>query len=377
MSKRRITVILLILFFAVGIFNSYDARGIEELSYVIAIGLDKSETDENNILITIQVASSNPSASGSTSLKTHLYSVDTKSIATGFKILNTLTTNEINLSHCYAIVMSEEFAKSGINPYFDNLADNVEIRSTCNIIVSNNTAQKFLEATSNSDEISAKYYNAFLGSAQTTSYIAKSTLFDFYSKMHDSVQSPVAIYGYTDGKDILDLGMCVFKEDKAIGRLNGIETIMYNIINNDLESATISIKSPLDSSVILDVAITLNKKTQIKVLPKRDVPIVKCNLVLNGKVLSVSSKNKYLEEVDLKILEEAICNKVNHEMNLYLNKISKDFNSDINGFYGYLKRNYKSYNEMNNIDWNESFKKAKFIVNTQILLTSNHLFPKY
>lgn len=163
----------------------------------------------------------------SSALKTNLYSVESKSLSTGFKILNLLAPNEINLSHCYALVISEELAKSGINPYFDMLADNVEVRATCNIIVSNNTAQNFLDATSKSEDISAKYYNALIGSAQTTSYISRSTLYDFYASLHDEEKEATAIYGYTDGENILDFGTAIFKNDKYVSRLSRYRN--YNV----------------------------------------------------------------------------------------------------------------------------------------------------
>src|SRR5699024_12003931 len=66
---------------------------------------------------------------------------------------STLSTNELNLSHCSAIVFSEELAKKGIEPHFDNLANNIEIRPTATIIVANNTAQEFLVSTSESEDI--------------------------------------------------------------------------------------------------------------------------------------------------------------------------------------------------------------------------------
>ena len=138
----------------------------------------------------------------------------------GFNLLNILTPNEINLSHCYAIILSEDFAKDGINPYFDTIADNIEIRSTCNVIVCNTKAETFLEASSKSEDISAKYYNALVGSAQSTSYISKSTLYNFYSNLHDEEKEATAIYGFTDGTNIEDLGTAIFKDDRFIGRLS-------------------------------------------------------------------------------------------------------------------------------------------------------------
>ena len=81
MIKKKFIVIIAILFLIVAFMNSYDVRGVEELSYVIAIGLDVSPENEDNIVITIQIATTKPSESGGTSsLETSLLSVETDSI---------------------------------------------------------------------------------------------------------------------------------------------------------------------------------------------------------------------------------------------------------------------------------------------------------
>ena len=72
----------------------------------------------------------------------------------------------------------------------------------------------------------------------------------------------------------------------------------------------------------------------------------------------------------------AINNKIAYETNNYLKKISYEYNSDIVGFFGYLKRHFLTYDELKNIKWDESFKNATFNINSNIELTSNYLFPR-
>ena len=66
--KRITKLVSLSLVFAlvlVALTGCYDAYGIEELAYVVAIGLDTS--DNNNIELTVQIATSGESSSGSQS----------------------------------------------------------------------------------------------------------------------------------------------------------------------------------------------------------------------------------------------------------------------------------------------------------------------
>lgn len=379
MLKKKFIIGTLILFVIIAFLESYDVRGVEELSYVIAIGIDVSTENENNIILTIQTATTKPQESGGTSsLKTNLLSVETDSIGLGLNFLNALSTNELNLSHCSAIIFSEEITKKGIEPHFDNLANNIEIRPTATIIVTNNTAQEFLVSTSESEDISADFYNSFLESSETTSYIPEASLSDFYASLHDDVIEPSAVYGYSDGKDIENIGLAVFKEDKFVGRLSGIETVMHNIFTNKLDSATLSLISPIDNKSIINVKLSLAKDTDITISYNEStkIPNIKCNINLEGKILSAASNYAFNNSNDLNNLKNAINKKIAYEANNYLNKISHEYNSDIVGFFGYLKRHFLTYDELKNIKWEESFKQATFDINSNIELTSNYLFPR-
>lgn len=54
--KRKIIIIFSIIFIIIAFMNSYDVNALEEMSYVIAIGFDKSEKNEGNIVLTLQIA---------------------------------------------------------------------------------------------------------------------------------------------------------------------------------------------------------------------------------------------------------------------------------------------------------------------------------
>lgn len=55
MFWKKFIYLIFFIFIIVAFINSYDVKGVEELSYVIAIGLDKSEENEDYIKITLQI----------------------------------------------------------------------------------------------------------------------------------------------------------------------------------------------------------------------------------------------------------------------------------------------------------------------------------
>ena len=377
MIKKYFFIFIIILFLIIAVMNSYDVRGVEELSYVIAIGLDKSIENENNIILSIQIGTTKSSESGGTSdLKTSIYSVEANSVTTALSLLDTLSTNEINLSHCSAIIISEELAKEGINPHFDNIANNIEIRPTSNIIISSSTALNFLNAASKSEDISAKFYTSFTGLFESTGFISRCTLASFYAALHSDNQEPVAIYGFTDGNTLENLGVSVFKGDTFVGRLSSTETVFHNLFINKLETASISFTSPIDNKSIIDITISPIKNTDIDVSLENGNSNIECKLYIEANIVSSANNYNFANEDDMKRLEKAIKDEIVLEATNYLNKISREYNSDIVGFFGYLKKHYLYMDDMQNIDFKNSFKNSKFNVDAIVELESNFLFSK-
>ena len=125
----------------------------------------------------------------------------------------------MNLSHCSVIVISEELAKLGFENFISTISNNIEIRPTCNILICKNSAQNFLETASKIDDVSAKFYNSFINSAKTTSYVTPCNLSNFFANTTNDVKEPVAIYSYIKNNTLESLGLAVFKNYKMVGRL--------------------------------------------------------------------------------------------------------------------------------------------------------------
>lgn len=184
----------------------YDSRGIEELAYITAIGLDVSE---NNIIsLTLQISipssSSSPDSGSSQSSKTDSITVECTSINSGLALANSYISKELDLSHCKVIIFSEEFASHGISSYIDTLSNNVEIRPNCNIIISKCAAKEFIENAAPSIEaLTARYYEVSINSSKYTGYTPSTELIEFIGSMKNStIQASAILGGINNGKNI-------------------------------------------------------------------------------------------------------------------------------------------------------------------------------
>lgn len=342
----------------------------------------------------------------SQSQKSTITSVDCASIDSGISLVNSYISKKINLSHCKAIIISEELAYEGISEYLFTLVNNIEIRPDCNIIISRSKASDYLE---NSDptleSISARYYEFTLNSSEYTGYTENVTLEDFYSDMLSTTTQSHAILGginaeqthsnnsnsstyeaetsYKAGQTpiktetgIENMGIAVFSNDKLIGELNGIESLCHLLVVNKLESATISSPNPFDIDSSISLYITAAKAPKVSVDLINGTPYVKCNISINANILSLDKDLDYSNENNLKLIEEYANSYLEQKIASYFYKTAKDFNSDIANLGNFVIKNYATWEDWINSDWLYNYENSFFEVNVDTSVQSGQLFTK-
>lgn len=193
--RKIFAIIILALLLVISSANYYGIKGIDNLAYVVAIGLDKG--DGQNLKLSLQISVPNSGDSGSSSSQSAsvvVDSIDCPSINTGINLFNSYLGKEVNLAHCKVIVISEELANEGISEYLYTLTNNIEFRTDSSIIISKCDARSYLEySTPLLDKISARYYEIAPSSSEYTGYTENITLNEFFSAVTDSFSEPVAI----------------------------------------------------------------------------------------------------------------------------------------------------------------------------------------
>jgi len=156
----------------------------------------------DNLKLSLQIAilsgndESSGSSGGSSSDASTVISVDCSSIDSGISLINSYISKQISLSHCKAIIISEELASSGVSNVIYTLVTNVQIRPDCNIIISKCNASDYLEQASPIFESNpAHYYELILNSTEYTGYVADIYLYDFYSSILSTSSEACAILG--------------------------------------------------------------------------------------------------------------------------------------------------------------------------------------
>ena len=408
-TKSFIILIIVIIVSTFFLTGCYSAEGLETLAYAVALGIDKGENNKIRLSLQFALLSNSSDSSGgssSQSQKSTVSTVDCASIDSGISLINSYISKKVNLSHCKAIVISEELAYEGISEYIFTLANNIELRPNCNIIISRCKASDYLENSEPTlESVSARYYEFTLNSSEYTGYTEDLTLENFYSDLLSTTTQAHAILGgintsststkynnmpeydiegsykadetpIKSATGLENLGIAVFKDDKLVGELTGMESLCHLLIVNKLESATVSIPNPFNSNSVISLYITSTKNPKISVKLINGIPYIDCTITVSGNILSLDQNLDYSKEENLKIIEDYTNSFIEHNISSYLYKTSKEFKSDIANFGNYIIKNYATWNDWIEADWLSNYQNSFFTVKVDSSIENSQLFTK-
>ena len=197
MKVKNILIILLVIVITAFFLTNFSSiYTIDDYAYVIAMGLDNS--DDSDLILSLQIAipagsSKGSESSSSQSSSSIVSTVKCKNINGGVNLINDYLGQKLNLSYCKAMVFSEDIAKKGIGNYICTATNDIEIRPSCDIIVSKCSA---LDYITNSkpllENLSSKYYEIASSSQKDTGLTRTISLMSFYNRYYDSLCEPYA-----------------------------------------------------------------------------------------------------------------------------------------------------------------------------------------
>ena len=400
---KGIFVLSLILIILYAFSSSYSYDNIDNLAYVVAMGIDSTENGKIKVSYQFTDTSSFSSDGGSGDNSTIINTVEAKSIESATNLLNSYIGKNINLAHCKVIVFSEKVAESGLSDYIYSLINDSQIRPTSNIVISRCDANYYMEnSVSQYEKILTKYYDVFPNSADYTGYIADVTLGEFFNQLQDKTGNPVAILGGINtetssdaGSEITDsnilanestivgergtenIGLAVFKQDKLVGELTALESLCHSILTNESDSFLVSIPNPKNTQTSIDLSTNQYKKTHVDVDVNTGSPYITIDVYLFVKVLSIDTDSDYLDDTFLSTLADATNNYLSSRIAEYLYKTSKEFKSCIDDFDKCAVNKFFTNTQWDNYDWNSKYADAFFDVkvhtkvNSSLLLTES------
>ena len=401
---KTLFVLVVIIIFVLAFSNSYNALSIENLAFVLAIGIDTSS--DNKLKVSFQFSTASPASESGSSEKasTFVNTVTASSLSNAINLVNGYLGKQINLSHCKVIIFSEKIALQGISDEIYTLINDTQIRPSANIVISKCDAKYYIEQTKPElENLISKYYEVFTSSSKYTGYMPDTTIGKFFDSLICTSCEPYAILGGVNegkpnNKGIVDsqkdyeikanqssisgengaenIGVAVFKEDKLVGELNALETICLLNVTNNLDQFLVSVPDPANNNHYIDIYLTPLSNADIKVNTNSGSPYIKVNCRFSGRIYSMSENSKYLSPEALDAISNSCSSYLESIFTDYLYRTSKDLQSDISGFGKYALKNFFTTKESTNYDWRNSYKDAFFDVKIDASIKSGMLITQ-
>ncbi len=140
-----------------------------------------------------------------------------------------------------------------------------------------------------------------------------------------------------------------------------------------MEECIISIPSPFDQDQVIDLYVTLGEKTKNDVKIINGAPFISSKVNLDVKILSSNKNSNYFEEDNLRLIEEYANSYIKAELEKYLYKTSKNFESDIDLFGRYATKYFSTWDKWLEYNWLDNYKNAFFNVETEVNVLSSYL----
>lgn len=402
---KNLFIIILAILFIMAFSSSYFSLSMDNLAYVLAIGIDKS--DENKLKVSFQFSTTTPVAESGSTKKTPsvIYTVHASSLSSAINLMNGYLGKQVNMSHCKVIIFSEELAKEGISSEIYTLINDTQIRPSCNIIITKTDSNYYMQKTQPElENLIAKYYEIFTNSSKYTGYIPNATIGDFFNNLIDNSSEPYAILGgvselnspntsnesnsqkdydlkanhssITGETGSENIGVAVFKDDTLVGELNALETIAFLSLQNKADRFLVSVPDPTSSNSYIDIYLTPENMTKVKIDTSTGSPYIQVSLRFTGRIYSMENNTNYLKPEVLENISQSCSSYLESNFSNYLYKTAKEFHTDINEFGKFAFSNFFTTESFEAYNWKNSYKDAFFDVNVDTSVKSAMLITQ-
>jgi spore germination protein KC len=410
MKTKKVVSLIIILVLLCGIFTGcFDKREVDELGYVLALGIDKGKT--NFLKLTFQIAKpqgggEGGGGGGGDKPPYETVTVEAPTVYTALNMVNTFSSKQLNMSHNKVVVFSKELARQGLEPYLHALLRGREFRPNMYMVVARESAEDYLNGVKPELVLNtSKYYELVYRSYSYTGYIPNVQFHDFYKCTESLYKDAVAILGdvgkykssddidvskstysqkdrkvpfggdfyagnipKTGGTDSENMGAAVFSGDKMVGEMDGKETKMLLLETGDYGHSNWTIPDPevKDKFILLDIKQSRRTRNSVKLVGGK--PQISTKISLEADILSIQSAIDYEQGQMTSVLESYTENLIKKEMTKFLEKTSKIFNADVCGFGSYAKKYFMTMREWENFNWKSKYKDATFTVDVDLKL---------
>ncbi|MBU8916573.1 Ger(x)C family spore germination protein [Neobacillus sp. 114] len=406
-KTKTVCKFLLIVVIVFSLTGCWDREEMEDRSYVIGLGLDRSH-HKGKIKVTMLLANpevgSQQGGGGSTEKPREIVSFDANDIIAAKVTANSVVSRIISYDLLKIIVVSEEFAK---DPKFYNIINDVvfdkEIRMNAYLAVSKEkAAEYFLKNKPKMETRPHKYFQYMIDHGIENGLIPDSTLFRFFKTTDRGADLFLAMNTsavrekhpkfkgedeYFAGQlnasgefdDTQFIGSAVFRNGVMIGKLTGQETSMVNILDDttNMSDFFLDIPNPFPGKrKSFAVRVIKKENNQVKMDLKGSRPKIFISIPLKFEIMSNPSRIDFAKRKNQEVLKKQIASHFKTELEKFLKKTQKELKGAPYPLSFYARKYFGTNQEFEKFNWTKSYLKAEISVYPEVEIIDFGKSPK-
>ena len=307
---------------------------IDTLAIVSGMAIDK-DMITNKYIVTTEIITSQTQGSSST-ISSELYRSEGDSIFSAARNMIGKTGLKLFWSDAKVVIISESVANEGVIPVIDWANRDANLRSDMWLLIANgNSAAEILKAKVKLNEIVSFHLNDTMNEGQILSKFPESRLWTFIDGLSSEGKSQTiaTVKNELDASTISPhlSGSAIFKSDKLVGYLDGNETLYMLMIKNKIKEGLITLKniSGSDTSITLEI---YENKTKLTPIYNNGAVSLLIDIYPVVTIAEVEGTKDFMKEESLKTLQSESEKKIEDNIQYLINKLQKNYNSDILGF---------------------------------------------
>lgn len=360
---RKIAMVLVII---IGLLQTgcWNAREINELAFVLSIGLDKAG---DGFKVTAQIAkpatySKTPSGGGAAEKEKSYWVVSStgKTIFEAIRNMASISPRRIFWSHIKVIILSEQIAKNSTLEIFDFFIRNPELRLRTLVAVTPGEAGKLFEVVPTMEKDPSLYLEKIIENKSLTGKSYGIMLKDFVEEYLDPYVSPVTsriVLDISESETILKtIGAYVFGKNKLVGSLSEEETRGLLWIKNKMNNSIMVVSCPYDGlPVTLEIK---NSKSTFESYLDSSTPYFTVKVDTTASLTEQACLTDFNDTEKLDELKKTLESAIQKDIELMISA-AMDLGVDFPGFSRILHRQHKDEWHQISENWNELFSRSK------------------
>lgn len=356
----------------------YDYKELNTISILSATEINK--IDDKYVVSAQAVNPQAPDKTTTTQAPFIIYNGSGKTIQEAYRKITNETSKFLYSSHLQLLIINEKVAKENIKEIIDFYLKSPPIRTEFYILISK--SDNVLDIITPINDISSSSIKEtiennvkYLGTTNTVTFNELTNMI-LDPNLEIVLPTIKLINDSKEGEKIENIektkidtkyqldGLAIFKDNKLQGYLNEEESKTYNILKNKINNTILTTKCDDNKYMTTEI---IDSKSEINVKKNN----IKIKIKLSGN-LNEYHCNKPLDKTKtIKDIEKEFEKEVTNTLTSNINKIRKEYNSDIFGFLDKLYRtDYNKYKEIKNNWYKSTYQNIDISITSEVSIIS-------